>query len=86
MTLPAIIFSLIMALLYACVYHLIKGGNLFTLIIYCIVSVMGFFGGQFLASLVGVRIFQMGTINFGVGTISSIGLLLIGGWISRPIK
>lgn len=86
MTLPAIIFSIIMALLYACAYHLIKGGDLFTFITYCVVSVLGFFGGQYLASLIGVRFFPLGTINFGVGTLSSIGLLLIGGWISRPIQ
>lgn len=86
MTLPAIIFSLIMALLYACAYHLIKGGDLISFIIYCFVSIFGFFGGQYLASLIGVRFFTLGTINFGIGTISSIGLLLIGGWISRPIQ
>jgi len=36
--------------------------------------------------LMGIKLLTLGTINFGVGTIVSIGLLLIGGWISRPIE
>ena len=86
MTCPAILFSAIMATLYACIFHLIKGGNLFTLFIYMLVSNAGFFGGHYLANLIGIQFLMLGTINFGVGTIVSIGLLLIGGWISRPIN
>ncbi len=86
MTFPAIIFSIIISSLYACVYHFFKGGNLFTLIIYIIVSVGGFFGGQYLADLLEISFIQLGTINFGVGSLCSLSLLLIGGWISRPIK
>ncbi|MHC1770711.1 MAG: hypothetical protein AB9907_03065 [Flexilinea sp.] len=86
MTFPAIIFSIIISSLYASVYHFIKGGNLFTLIIYIIVSVGGFFGGQYLADLLEISFFQLGTINFGVGSLCSLTLLFIGGWISRPIK
>ena len=86
MTFPAIIFSIIISSLYASVYHFMKGGNLFTLIIYIIVSVGGFFGGQYLADLLEISFFQLGTINFGVGSLCSLTLLFIGGWISRPIK
>ena len=86
MILPAIIFSFIMATLYACIFHLIRGGNLFTLFIYIVVSNIGFFGGQYIAELMGIKFLTLRTINFGVGTIVSIGLLLIGGWISRPIE
>ena len=86
MTFPAILFSIIMASLYGSIFHIIKGGNLFTLFIYVLVSNIGFFGGQYLAGLIGISLFPLGTINFGVGTISSIGILLIGGWVSRPLE
>ncbi len=86
MTLPAILFSLIMAVLYASIYHLIRGGNLISYLIYLVVSIIGFFGGQYLANLVGIKFITLGTINFGIGSLSSIGLLLIGSWISRPIE
>ena len=87
MTFPAIIFSIIISSLYASVYHFMKGGNLFTLIIYIIVSVGRFFRrASNLADLLEISFFQLGTINFGVGSLCSLTLLFIGGWISRPIK
>ncbi len=86
MTIPAILFILIMASLYACVFHLIKGRNLASLFFYLVISNAGFFGGQYLAGLLGISFIQLGTINFGVGTVSSVVLLLIFGLVTGPLK
>ncbi len=86
MTFPAIIFSLIMATLYASVFHFFKNGSLASLFFYIPISVAGFFGGQYLAELLNLHFIQLGTINFGVGSICSIGLLMIFGLVSGPLK
>lgn len=86
MMMPAVIFCVLAASLYGCLYHFFRGGNLFSLIVYIIVSNAGFFLGQYIGELLGAGFFELGTINFGVGSIFSWLLLGISGWINRPIE
>ncbi len=86
MTAPAILFSVLLSALLGCVYHLIRGGNYFVLFFYMVISVAGFFLGQYLGSLVGIHFFQVGTINIGMGVLVSIVFLIISGLISHPLS
>ena len=86
MTLPALIFSIIISALYATIYHFFRGDNIFHLFVYVVVAVGGFFIGQYLDTLLELKFFQIGTINFATGSFFSIVLLLLSGWISRSIK
>ena len=83
MTLPAILFSLLIALLYGAVYHLIRGGGFWRLVLYCLLSIFGFAIGYLVGIWRGWVWIPLGTINFGVCTIGSLVFLLLGDWLSR---
>lgn len=85
MTTPAILFCLLVGALYGCVYHLIHGGNFFSLLVYIVVAIAGFFLGHYLGTLTGVEFIHVGMINFGNASIISIICLVISGLISRPL-
>ena len=82
MTLPAIIFSFFVASLFGSLLHLWRGGNLFRLLLYLVLSVLGFFGGHFLAKVLSISFIQLGTINLGFGILGSLSLLGLGYWLS----
>jgi len=83
MTFPAILFSLLIALLYGAIYHLIRDGGFWRLILYCLLSIFGFAIGYLVGLWRGWVWIPLGTINFGVCTVGSLIFLLVGDWLSR---
>ena len=83
MTLPAILFSLLIALLYGALYHLVRDGGFWRLILFCFLSVLGFTLGHLVGLWRGWVWIPLGTINLGVSTIGSFLVLLLGDWLSR---
>lgn len=82
MTFPAFIFSFFIALLFGSFLHLWRGGSSGKLLLYLVLSLIGFFGGHFIADILSIRFFQVGTINLGFGILGSIILLALGYWLS----
>ena len=82
MTFPAMIFSIALAALLGSFLHLWRGGNLFRLILYLVLSIAGFFAGHFLAQSLSINFIQLGTINLGFGILGSIVFLALGYWLS----
>ena len=83
MTFPAILFALLIALLYGALYHLIRGGGLWRLLLYFFLSVFGFVLGHLLGLWRGWFLVPIGTINLGLSSIGSFLLLLLGDWLTR---
>jgi hypothetical protein len=83
MTLPAILFSLLIALLYGALYHLIRDGGFWRLILFFFLSVFGFALGHLVGLWRGWVWIPLGTINLGVSTIGSFLILLLGDWLTR---
>jgi hypothetical protein len=83
MTLPAILFGLIIALLIGTLYHLARGGRVRRLLMYLGLSVLGFAVGQFAGAWLGWSIFMFGMLNLGMGAVGSILFLATGDWLSR---
>jgi hypothetical protein len=83
MTLPAILFSLLIALLYGALYHLIRDGGFWRLILFFFLSVLGFALGTLVGLWRGWVWIPLGTINLGVSTVGSLLVLLLGDWLSR---
>jgi len=83
MTLPAILFSLLIALLYGALYHLVRDGGFWRLILFCFLSVFGFALGTLFGMWRGWVWIPLGTINLGVSTIGSFLILLLGDWLTR---
>jgi len=81
-TFPSFIFGSIFALLIGSIFHLLFGGNINKLILYLILSWIGFWIGNYLALQLHWRFFVMGTLNLGVSIIGALVLLGLGHWLS----
>ena len=83
MTLPTILFALIVALLYGALYHLLRGGGFWRLILYLGLSVLGFAIGHLIGLWRGWAFAPLGSLNLGVSSLGSLVILLVGDWLSR---
>ncbi len=82
MTLPAIIFGVLMAILIGGLFHLWRGGNMGRLVLYVVLSIIGFWIGQILAGILGWNLFDVGPLHLGMSVIGSLAILGFGYWLS----
>lgn len=83
MTLPAIVFSFFVATLFGSLLHVWRGGSLFRLALYLLLSWAGFFGGHWLAEVFSLSFLDLGTIHLGAAILGSLVTLGIGYWLSQ---
>ncbi len=83
MTFPTLLFALLIALLYGALYHFIRGGNGWRLLLYFGLSILGFFIGQWIGTWRGWNFFLLGSLHLGFGTIGSVFFLIAGEWLGR---
>jgi len=79
---PVAILGFFLSLLYGAAFHLLKGGGLWRLLFYLLLSSAGFIVGNFLAQILNFSIFQIGSLNLGFATIFSFLFLFLGYWLS----
>lgn len=82
MTIPSLIFALLIASLYGALYHLIRGGGLGRLLLFLIFGWTGFAAGHFLGIWRGWILLPVGELNLGLSTLGSIFFLIVGDWVS----
>lgn len=82
LTIPSILFGIVLSSLYGALFHLWRGGNLGRLILYLALSWVGFWGGQLLGAQLGWSFAQVGPLNAGMGTLGSLIFLGVGYWLS----
>jgi len=85
MTLPALLFGVLIASLYGAVYHLIRDGRPGRLVLYLVFSWVGFAAGHLLAAWREWVFLSVGPINFGLATLGSL-LLLVGGDVATSVS
>ena len=83
MTIPTILFALLIALLYGALYHLVRGGGFWRLVLYLFLSIMGFVFGHLIGLWQEWILMPVGSLNLGISTIGSFLILVIGDWLSR---
>jgi hypothetical protein len=83
MTFPSLLFALVVALFYGSVYHLIRNGGAWRLILYFALSIFGFALGHLIGIWRGWIFLPVGPLNFGLSTTGSILILIVGDWLSR---
>lgn len=83
MTIPAFLFALLIALLYGALYHLIRGGGFWRLLLLLSLSVLGFAAGHLVGLWRGWVFVPIGSLNLGVSSLGSLLFLLAGDWLSR---
>ena len=83
MTLPALLFALLVALLYGALYHFVRGGGFGRLILFFILSIIGFSLGHLVGLWRGWVWMPVGSINLGPSSIGSLLILVFGDWLTR---
>lgn len=83
MTIPALLFALLIALLCGVLFHLLRGGGGWRLLLYIGLSVLGFTLGQAVSMWLGWNLFMFGALDIGMGVIGSLVFLTLGDWLSR---
>jgi hypothetical protein len=83
MTLPTLLFAILVALFYGAIYHLIRGGGFWRLILFFGLSVFGFGMGHLIGLWRGWTFIPLGSLNFGLSSLGSIIVLIFGDWLSR---
>jgi hypothetical protein len=83
MTLPSILFALLIALLYGALYHLFRGGGFWRLIFDLGLSVLGFALGYLVGLWSGWVLVPLGPIDLGSTSFGSLIFLVGGDWLSR---
>ncbi|HET6821021.1 MAG TPA: hypothetical protein VFH34_00155 [Anaerolineales bacterium] len=83
MTVPALLFSLLLALFYGALYHLIRGGGFWRLLLYFSLSISGFIIGHLIGIWRGWTFLPLGPLNLGLSSLGSVLLLMLGDWLSR---
>jgi len=83
MTLPAILFGVVLSTLYGTAFHFWKGGKMSRLLLFVILAWTGFWLGHVAGDMLGWRFLVIGPLNVGLGTLGSAAFLLVGEWLSR---
>ncbi len=83
MTLPAIIFGVVLSSAYGAAFHFWKGGSLKRLFLYILLAWLGFWGGHFVGGQLKMDFAAVGPLNAGAATLGSAVFLFVGEWLSR---
>lgn len=83
MTLPTLLIAFLAALFYGALYHLIRGGSFWRLLLYFSLSIFGFAMGHFIGIWRGWSFLPLGSLNLGLSSIGSVMVLIFGDWLSR---
>jgi hypothetical protein len=83
MTLPTLLFGLLVALLYGAIYHLLRGGGFWRLLLFFSLSIAGFVLGHWIGIWRQWTFIPLGALNLGLSTLGSFILLAVGDWLSR---
>ena len=83
MTLPTLLFGLLVALLYGAIYHLLRGGGFWRLLLFFSLSITGFILGHWIGIWRQWTFIPLGALNLGLSTLGSFMLLAVGDWLSR---
>ena len=82
MTLPAFLLGFIISTLYGAAFHFWRGGKAGRLLLYLILSWVGFWFGHFLAVRLGLAFGSIGPLHLGLATVGSVVFLVVGYWLS----
>ena len=83
MTLPALLFGIVLSSAYGAAFHFWKDGSLRKLVLYIVLAWLGFWIGHLLGWALGWTFAAIGPLNAGTATLGSAIFLFVGEWLSR---
>lgn len=81
MTIPSLLFALLIALLLGALYHFIRNGGAGHLAIYLIMSLLGYAVGHLVGSWQGWVLFPVGLLNLGMEIAGALVFLALADWL-----
>ena len=81
MTIPSLLFALLLALALGALYHFIRGGDAAHLLTYLLMSVLGFAAGHLVGMWRGWVFFPFGPLNLGPEIAGALVFLALGDWL-----
>ena len=82
MTVPAVLFGILISTFIGAAFHLWKNGGVGRLIFYIVLSWAGFWAGHLLGGALGWTFFAVGPLNFGAALLGCALVLGLGYWFS----
>jgi hypothetical protein len=82
MTIQSVIFGTLIAALLGFVFHLWKGGGLGRMVLYLLLSLIGFWAGHLLGAALNWTFANIGPLHLGTAILGSLAVLGIGYWLS----
>jgi hypothetical protein len=82
MTIPVLLFGIVISTLYGAAYHLWRGGGVGKLILYLVLGWLGFWIGHILGNLFDWSFGSLGPLRLGTATVTSLIFLSVGHWLS----
>ena len=83
MTIPSLLLGLIIATLAATIFHFIRGGNGWRLLLFIGLSLVGFFLMQWVSAVFDWSLLSVGALETGLGVVGSGLFLILGDWLIR---
>lgn len=83
MTIPNLVFAFLVSALLGVIFHIIRGGNGWRLLLYILISCAGFFLVNWLGKSFGWSLNPFGVIDAGLGAVGSVFFLILGDWLIR---
>ena len=82
MTIPAVLFGIVISSLYGALFHLVRGGSGKRLFAYMIAGWVGFWIGHLVGQVFGITFFSVGPLRLGIATIFSLVAMFLTNWLS----
>ncbi len=83
MTIPAAVFALLCAWLIGALFHVAVDGGGGRLVLYLILSTLGFIAGQTVAAARGWSFVPVGPLQLGFAALGSLVFLVLGHWLGQ---
>ena len=81
MTIPSLLFTLLLALLLGALYHFIRDGGPWHLFVYLLASVLGFAVGYLIGLWRHLVWFAFGPLNLGMEVLGGLAFLVLADWL-----
>ncbi|MBL8103521.1 MAG: hypothetical protein JNM02_13385 [Anaerolineales bacterium] len=82
MTLPVVLLGLAIALLIGFLFHILRGGSGWRLLLYLGMSILGFALGQWGSMAFGWSMYKVGALDVPLGITGSVLILVLGDWFN----
>ncbi len=82
MTIPALLFGILISTLMGAGMHVVVGGSPWRLGLFILLAWVGFWAGHLLGAALGFIFLAVGPLKLGMALLGAAALLLIGYWLS----